>query len=664
MTGFIEMSEQNQTIKNQNKKQGPIRWEAIIPTFIIFILFYCYMHFFLDHHLKKAIEFAGYHIVGAEVNVGNLQTSFWNSSIDIKDIELTDSENPSHNIIKIGDVKFSTLWDALLRAKFVINEIAVEQIEFNSKRNHLGKVKPPEPPPVDDGKPSVAELEARKVGAIALNKVQNKYKDNVIGDLIGSMNNGGSFDLSKNAESTFVSKQMLKDFEKQIKDKQIFWNEEFKKLPQSAEFESLGKKISAVKTKDFKTPQELQKSLEELNSLLKEADEKIKQISTTSDAFNKDLKSIDSDYKKIQNQIDVDIKNLQAQFKFPNLDAKSLAFAIFHQYLDKYLGKYNYYRSLVDKYVPPKLIKKDGKEVAETEVQPHPRANGTTYEFGRLNAYPMFWIKRVGISSQAGITPDAGDVKGEILNISSNQKVTGLPTTIQLNADFPSMGLKGFASKINLDNTGKQFELNYSVSVQSYTLGEKELVQSKDLGIRYTKANLQSSIEGQLLGFKDFEMNIKNQITNAQFVVSSENKTVFQIVDEVFKNLPFIHLNADLKGQLPSLDIDIDSNVGSELQNGFNKQIAAQIELTKKAIQQKIDQEIGQQKKQIDTQITEFKKKYEADIKKLQDQVEQQKKATQDKIDSSKKQAESQAKSAVEKQSKKLIDDLKKKFGK
>lgn len=658
------MTDQVENKKSEKKVQGPIRWEAIIPTTLIIGLFYCYMHFFLDHHLRKLIEIAGYHIVGAEVNVGYLKTSFWKSSIEIRDIELTDSENPSHNVIKIGDVRFNTLWDALLRAKFVINEIAVEQIEFNAKRKQTGKVKPPEPPPVDDGKPSAAEIEARKVGAIAISKVQNKYKDNVLGDLISTLNNGGQFDINENINSTFVSKQMLSDFELKLKEKQTYWSDEFKKLPQGSEFEQLGKKISAVKTKDFKSPQELQKSLEELNSILKDADEKIKKITTATQNFDKDIKAIDSDYKKIQNQIDVDIKNLQSQFKFPNLDAQSLAFAIFHQYLDKYLGKFNYYRRLVEQYAPPKLIKKDGKEDTESELQPHPRAEGISYEFGRPNAYPLFWIKRIGISSQAGLSPNSGNVKGEILHISSNQKTSGKPTAIELKADFPSMSLVGFHANILLDNTGKEFTLKYLLGVKSYALGEREIIQSKDLAVKYTQAVLKSELEGHLIAFKNFNMKLSNIISEANFVTTASNKTVYEIVDQVFKGLPLINLNAELKGVLPSLDMDIESNIGSELQSGFNKQISAQIEVAKKALQQKIDAEIGQQKEKIELQIADFKKKYEADLKKLQDQIDQQKKSAEEKIESSKKQSESQAKKEIEKQGKKLIDDLKKKFGK
>ena len=132
-----------ETIPQKKAKKGIFRWGAIIPFAIICLLSGIYFHFFFDGQLRRAIEWAGYKALGAEVNIADLHTSFFDASINIRSIELTDSEKPTQDSVKIGDIRFGMLWDALLRMKFVINEAAIEQIEFGVKRKTPGKVAPP-----------------------------------------------------------------------------------------------------------------------------------------------------------------------------------------------------------------------------------------------------------------------------------------------------------------------------------------------------------------------------------------------------------------------------------------------------------------------------------------------------------------------------------------
>ena len=88
------------------KAQGPIRWNAIIPFIIISLLVYIYSLLFFDLHMKKAIEWAGYKALGAEVNVGEFKTSFLKGNVQIKKIELTDSKQPEFNALELADIRF------------------------------------------------------------------------------------------------------------------------------------------------------------------------------------------------------------------------------------------------------------------------------------------------------------------------------------------------------------------------------------------------------------------------------------------------------------------------------------------------------------------------------------------------------------------------------
>ena len=236
------------------KIKGPIRTEAVVPFFIIMVITYCYFHFLFDLHLKKAIEFGGYQALGVELNIEQIKTSFFDGSFQLKKLELTDSENPQHNAVEIGEIRFSIPWNGLLRARLIIDEIAVEQIGINTLRKTKGKVKPPEPPKADDGQTSKVINEAKDK---ALQTIENKNKENAIGDIAAFLSQSNNQDQLGKIQDNLESKKKIDALNITIKDKQKKWDDKLKSLPNQQEIQGINDRISKLKTKDFKSPQEL-----------------------------------------------------------------------------------------------------------------------------------------------------------------------------------------------------------------------------------------------------------------------------------------------------------------------------------------------------------------------------------------------------------------------
>ncbi|WII73281.1 TIGR03545 family protein [Bdellovibrio sp. 22V] len=640
--------------QQKKKSKGPIRWEAIIPATIIVLLIVAYFHFFFDGHLRRALEWAGYKAVGAEVNIANLETSFFKASLRVQGIEVTDAEKPTHDSIKIGDIRFSMLWDALLRAKVVVNEAAVEQIEFGVKRKRPGKVKPPE---ADDGKPGATEVLKKR----ALEEAQGQAGDNVLGDVIAML--GGSdanVQLEKLKES-LPSKAMLEKFDADLKGKQQAWDARLKTLPQEKDIRALNDRLNKVKYKDFKSPQELQTSIQELDRIYKEGDAMYKQVQSTGDDLGKDLKAVESQYKQIETQIKTDVKTLEQHFRIPQLDAKAMTMAVFNRYLAPYKSKFYRYKEMADKYIPPNLKKKGEKD--EVPIQPHPREEGISYEFGRPNSYPLVWIKRTAVSSQAGSSPDAGDIKGEITDITTNQALTGKPTVASLSGDFPGKEIFGFLLRLSLDNTKAESEIDYRFKVDSYSILGKELLQTPDVQIAFNKAIGSMGIEGKVIGLKNIILGMENKFSKVDYLITSKNEIADQILKAVFAGIPVVTLNVQGQGVFPDIPLSINSNLGPELQKGFEKQIQAKINEARKNIEAAVNQEIGKQKAQIDAQINQLRGEFDSQVKKAQSELDNQKKQVESRVEQAKKDAENQGRKQLEKEGQKAVDELKKRFG-
>lgn len=651
------------TEQKKIKKSGPIRTEAVIPFLLVFLVFWLYFHFLFDKNLRSLIEFGGYQLVGAEVNVGKLETSFFKASFRIQQIEITDAEKPTHNVLRIGDIRYGLLWDGLLRARFIVTEMAIEQIEFNTLRKKPGKVKPPEPPEKKSNEPSVVEKEANKLKNKAIEKSKEKYSTNILGDIAAMMSGSTASDQAIKIEDSLASKQKLKELNLAFKEKQTKWDEKFKTLPQGKDIQSFGDRVSRLKTKDFKSPQEFQETLQQADLIFKDADSKIKQVQSTNEDFNKDLKYFESGIKELDQLVKNDIQLLEARFKIPKIDAKSISQSVFAEYLNPYIAIFNKYKLLVVKYLPPNLLKKDNNP-NDVEIKAHPRAKGISYEFGKVNSYPMFWIKRISISSQAGPTMESGNIKGLVTDLTSNQQLINRPTISTIEGNFPGFEIQGLLAKIVFDGTKELSLVDFDFSIQSYPINGRDLISTPDIKISFKKAQSNIKIRGSLKGLEDFNFSLKNNLQKIDYDVTAKDETINSIVNNVFKELPMLTVDASGVGQIPNnLNLSVESNLGPELQKGFEKQIQKKIDEAKKKLQLAIDEAIGKEKIKFEAEFNKAKVQIESEIKKITEQINTQKNQVQNKIDQAKKDSESQAKKSIEQEGKKAIDDLKKKLG-
>lgn len=644
--------EPTQTKKTRGK--GPVRWEALIPFVVVIFLIGLYSRLFLDAHLRAAMAWGMTQAMGVEVNIGAVDTSFWNASLKIRGIEITNAEQPQLNSISIGEIRFGMLWDALLRAKVVVNEAVIEQIEYNKPRPRRGWVRPPKP---DDGKPSLVETEGQKLADRTLEKLEDKHSENLFGN-IASLMGGSSTDveLSK-IEGTLASKSMAAELDRKVKAKEQEWKDRFKTLPTEADFKALGERIQKVKTKDFKTPQELEASLREFDTIFKEADAKIKIIQQAGQDLDKDLKVLGDEGRALESQIKADIGKLEAHFRLPSLDAGTITRTVFLEYLDPYLRRFQTYRELATKYIPPNLQRKGEPDPS---MQPRPRAEGVSYEFGRPNSYPLLWVKRTAISSQAGATPHSGDVKGELLDLSTNQLVTGKPTIFRAQGSFPAASLEGFKTNLTIDNRGEKSRVDFDLNINSYGIEGRPLVSSPDVSLGFERARGSLELRSWLVGLREFELKIDNRFTDVAYAISAKSKDVDTLLRNIFNGIPVVTIEGRLWGEFPRLSTALTSNLGGELAKGLEREIKAKIAEARAKIEKYIQDEVGKAKAQIDAEVAKLRNQLEGEIKKVQTQAEAQKNKAQAQADQAKKEAEQQAQAQLNAEKKRIEDEAKK----
>lgn len=656
-----------ETKLTQVKSKSMVRWEALLPAFIFLGLIGAYFTIFFDTHLKKGIEYVGYTALGAEVNVASLQTSFRNASITIQGLQLTNAEKPSHNVVSIGEIKFDMSWDALLRGKILIEVAAIEQIQFDSARRKPGRVKPPEK---ESKEPSFIEKEGQKLAQEAIEKAKTEYDDNILGDIANLLSGGSSQEQLKNLEGQLKSKVLISDIQKNLSQKQTDWDRRIKSLPQAKDLNDWNERFKKIKTKNFSTPQELQDSLKQFQTLLQEADDRVKNVEASGQALNDELKAFDTQMKELEKSIQADIKELEAHFKIPKLDAKAITNSLFRRYAGPYLAQLNKYQGLAHKYLPPGLLEKKKEGEEDIQIQPRPREQGISYEFGRPNSYPFFWLKKASISSKAtpGV-PALGNLIGEARNITSNQVLIGLPTEIRFSGDFPEMNISGVSAEIVINHTRHPFRETLTAKVDSYPSDKKMLVSSKDIEVGFNKALASAAIKASF-SEGTIEFSISNTYQQLEQIVMASNKEVDAILKNVMAAIPQWTIEASGSGPLKDLPIELKSNLGSEIARGFERVLMEKIAEAKATVKKIVDEAVAKEKAKIESEVAKAKNQINIEINKLKETLAKQKNELQLRIDEIKKEETSRAKkqleSEVEKRlgpdANKKLDELKKKI--
>lgn len=567
------------------KKKGPIRTGAVVPSLIFAVLFAVYFVFFFDGNLRRGLEYAGTHINGAEVNVGRVATSFIHASLEIDDIQLTDKEHPERNTVQVGSIKFQMSWDALLRAKILVDEASILNIQALTTRRYPGYVVPPPPP--SSPSPSVLDKVQKEVAETA----QKKYNGNFLGDVAGVLGGADPKEQLKNMQGDLKSDAKIKQLEKDLAEKKIIWDQRIKQLPQSKELQGFADRVKVLKF-DFKNPSELAKNVQEAQKIINEAQDKVKLIDKTQKDLKGDVAIYSQSYKDLEKMVQEDIRDMQNRLKLPNIDAKEFSQQLFMQMIEKKLGSMAKYVVLARQYMPPKKTAEQKQAEKSEQVIPPKRGQGKTYRFPVTTGYPLFWLKHAAISSEVSSSEFSGNVKGEIKDLTSDPVFIGRPALILVHGDFPKQDVHGFDAKITLDHTTDVAKESMTMKVAHFPVGDNQLSASPDVKLGLSKASGTSDVEATFIN-EQITVGMKNTFADIKYDLEAKNKTVQEIIDNVLKGIPIVNVNADIKGSFQDFDVHINSNLGDELAKGFQKQLQAKIDEAKGQLKKMIDEKIG-----------------------------------------------------------------------
>ncbi|HLE12374.1 MAG: hypothetical protein A2504_01200 [Bdellovibrionales bacterium RIFOXYD12_FULL_39_22] len=649
MTTDVKASPPVEALAKIPKKQGPIRWGAVIPFAVIVALPTLYYTIFFDAHFRGAIEKYGSKFNKAPVTVGDVRSSFANASIEITRVAVTNAEKPAYYSFVLGKLTFKMRWDALLRGKIVIDEASLERIEINPPKEGIAKSKRESPFDVDLIASSYAEDSGVK--GMASEVLQEKYEGNILGDLAAILDGGDPLAGFKPTSENYESLKKVKEIESAVTEKEIKWQERISKLPTTEKIDEMSAKLKAIDTKKLKNPKDIKAAAESIKEVADNAKSTLKVVKDAKEAVGADLKYFKEGVSQIQSLAEKDYEELEKRLKIPDINVADLGTQLFKRYIMQKLAPYQKYIDMVDDYLPKP--KRTPKEILEKPA----RGVGRNYSFGRQNAYPLFWLRHAKVSSTSTDSAFSGDISGEISNLSTDQKISGRPIEVAFSGAFPQQKILGLSGRATFDHTKEVAVESFLFKVDSYPVDTQYIVDTKGIKFGYKKALGEAQINGTFSAGK-INLTLNNSLQNVDYDVYAQSKILLDILNTTAEKVEPLTINSKISGDFSSPSVLVESNLASALKDSLGEQLDLKVAESKARVREMVDAQIAGPKKELEDKIASFSSKYEDKLKPIEEKTNGILKLGDEK----KSGAGKQGSNAVKNTAKKQLGGLKKKL--
>ncbi len=611
-----------------------MRKKGIIFLFVLFAIFIALFLIFTDQWLENQMEAIGSSVVGAKVEFEGVDFSFANLNMKWNRLQVTDPKDTWHNLFETGKTEFDMALEPLLSKKFVIDNIQLDSLKFNSKRETDGKL--PEQP-----------QKKSKVVQFIQEKIEQETSDMPVFNM-------NRYTKKVNVDSLWTmvelkSPQKIDSLKENYQNSFVKWEERIDNLPDKDKINQLQKQIESIKIDQIKTVNEFQSALTTANGVYSEIDSISKNFQNIKQNFQDDMQQIKANKNLVTNWADQDYRRVLNLAQIPDISVKNVAKLLFGnrvlrklQEVTGYVGTARYYMSKV----------KSGKP----EKKSPPRLEGQDIRFGSKKSLPKFWVKNLSLN---GEILNGLNISGIVNDIVSDQKKIDKATEFKVGGtrrDKTSLNLTG-----TFNYTGDEPSEVFKLSLQQIPLTNMNLTDVPLLPSRIAQGKGTIFAEMNFEG-DEFLADVKFNANHVQFAFNENtnqmNPRIAEFSRSIAQSINSIDFQATAKKVGKDLNFSIKSNLDNLIAGRVKQLISGEIEKARQELDQRVRQEVAKYGEQLQQLIVQKQKELTAQLKSFEETL----KKNRSEIEKKRAEIEKRLEAEKKKLEKKLGDEAKKKL--
>ncbi|MFC1546107.1 TIGR03545 family protein [bacterium] len=637
-----------------------MRWKAFIPIVIIFLALTILYLFFIDTILARAFIKTNQLIFQAKTEVEYFDFNIKDFSLEIRGYKVTDKDDPMKNLFEIGRIHGDLKILPLLEKKIVINELAVQDMSFNTLRSRSGALKKKAKKKTHKKEKERNEAKSKIMPEMSLDFDLDK--------IVKQADISGIAD-PKNLESVKIvdeikneSNKKAEEWEKRIG--QIDFKNEIDNSKQSAKELKEIKKIDKIEDIAL-----VKKKIDILKSSKKGLDTKLNSIKEIQQQFetDKDYFSSANITRRINEAKKLDYNKLLAGANLKQFNVNNMSKSILGPALFKKIQLAEKWGARIRKYMPKKSkhVKKEGKEKYKKKKR------GTIVDFPKHSGYPKFLVKQVNLSGKTKIDEkNTINIQGKVLALTSNQDLYNAPTTITIKGN--NTGANPYKVSLSgiFDYMNNQNKESLSLKINDLSLKGLSLGTSATLPPSFEKGN--SSLNMAVVFHENgYNMNFGIIFKDISFKESKKSKNEMQnLLSDVYKNMNKITVNGSINKTDSDSSFKLSSNIDEYLKKHMQEILNKRIDSAKAKLRAHLDKETSLIKRNAEQEIynswNSLDSSFQGRKTQLQDQInvvdteiKEKEKVVTDKLNEQKRKLEAEKKKKQDELKNKTKDKLK-----
>ncbi len=532
------------------------------------------MILFMDRWIERGIEKSGEGIVGAKVDMDGFHLNLFKLSVEWDRLQVTDPKNTMQNVIDIGRTAFNMKSAALLRKRFIIEEIIVADVRSGTRRDSDGALPPDKQKVKAQDEPGM------------LDKLKDQLQREI--DQLPVMQLSGSDLAQKLNVNSLVQMADLKVIERvdslktDLNQTSGEWNRFLSGFHPEEELKMIRDDITSIDPKEIKTIPELIVAFEKVQSaqstmqnLKQTIDEKYLEAHDDFDRYSR--------YPQhIERWVNEDYQSILQKAQLPDLSVQNIGKRLFGQEM------VNRIQTLIDYYEMIRKIIPEKKEAPQEEEEPQPEEQDV--RLADQQGLPSFLIEHLFLSGQTGSSDDAPgfSMQGEVSGITSQPWIYGKPAQFDLRgvrADQRSLQIGGQVDHTTSDRQDSISFALQNIPLQNWAIAETDYVVS---GISRGRADVSAYARITNAGL-EFQMEIDGRDVVFDFESSGTDPVLSQVVQKVLAGINHIVVQTRLLVQDDVADFRLTSNLDRAVSDELRKMGSRALAEAESRIRQRID---------------------------------------------------------------------------
>jgi len=523
-----------------------IRWRGAAAFVVVVAVVSAVWLLVVDRVVEHYIEKAGTSLVGAKVELDRADLSLFPLGLTLTGLQVTDPSSPMRNAVECERIAGLVDGMGLLLGKTVIDEMSVEGVRLNTKREYSGALEKAAPGAAEE--PPLLTFEIPDVMEVL------KKED-------------------------LESLRLAEEIKGRISSDRAKFTAAIRNLPDEKKLKAYRSRLEALKAKAAGPAEALSKAGEIL-ALKKEIEADADNIKTLANDAEKTVGYYRERVEFALNAPSRDLKRLVEKYSITAQGLNNLSRLFFGGELVRWADAALMWRAKADRVM--KAYKGD------EGVEVRPRGKGADVRFPERAPTPDFLIRKALVS----VKLPSGDFEGRVLNITGGQHILKAPMTFE----FSGVRLKGLDSmslsgEMNRVVPGKPRDYA-SFNVRGYKVKEIDIARGGSMPLRLKTGRADLAVTAEIKGAA-FDAGLKASLAGLELAAgrADEKNAFLRAGAEAVSRVKGFGLEARASGTVDDYGVSVSSDLDRVLMDSAGSVIAEKTAEFRAKLSKKIEEE-------------------------------------------------------------------------